>query len=185
MFDTKEQLISEVQSSSNDSGVVMKTESSTWNNVVLSCVHVGKASKYLSTVPANKQRKSASIKTACDYKVKGGLRGDVWEIISITGSHDHPVQPDLSGYSRARRLTELEVSQADRLFAVGVPTRKVKNFFISEGNDTVTSRGLYNQRGKYEKGLLDGRTEMEALVHSLHENGYTYDVRLVFLSDLL
>lgn len=177
MFKSQLELISNVQRTQAQSGTVMSIKSSTWNLVVLRCVHGGEAKRTeKENIPDNQRRKSSSMKSGCPYEVRGGLQGEEWVLKPATGDHNHEVHEDVSGYSRTRILGKDDGEEADRLFAVGIPARKIKSIFLADGKDTITNRDLYNRKQKYNTSLLAGASELEALVQSLHSSGYSYNV---------
>lgn len=172
-FESKKQLFNAFQKLAimNNFSLCIVRSDDKKGKIVISCDRAGVYSSSAS------KRMTKTKKTGCLYRVFGKRIGEgLWKFARQEGEHNHDMCVDIRVHSRARRLTEEQKLQRQRLEQAGVKPKAQLAFLRQEYDGfCAVQQDLYNEKQSDRIKFLNGRSTMQALFDVVQENQYHFE----------
>lgn len=94
--------------------------------------------------------------------------GDSWSSQIINAEHNHEAAENIAAYPAARALTDAEIQTVHSLSSIGAKPRVVIGALRQQNpGNLTTAQDIYNVNKYKKRKMLDGRSEIEALLDTL------------------
>lgn len=132
---------------------------------ILLCVHSGTAKSEAQI------RDTSTLRQDCPFQVRIRREndgGDSWSAKVVILEHNHEPTENIAAYPSARTLTESEMETVDRLSIIGAKPRTITSALAEQNSTKIsTTRDIQNIKMSKKRKMLDGRTQIEALLDML------------------
>ncbi|CAJ2651610.1 unnamed protein product [Trifolium pratense] len=144
---------------------------------ILQCVHSGKPTSQANV------RSTCTLRQDCPFLLRisrDDESGNTWSADIINVEHNHEAVDNIAAYPSARCLAEAEVETVHKLSSIGAKPRIVIGALNQKNSSNLSTRqDIYNINKLKKRKLLDGRSEIEALLDIL----LTQDVQHAYRRD--